>query len=97
MNVRWRWRRWLIRSFRPAQESGLHELQTNAIVILAIIDWMLWAILKYGTVGALVLTVPTSLPAAMWMDRRRLWLDRKDDRGLLDRASAADRDDLSAE
>ena len=93
----WQFRRALIRSFQPAAASLLHEFQTNAIVALAIIDWMLWAIRTYGTLGALVLTVPTSLPAVMWADRRRAWLDRKNHRGLLDRARADGPDDLRAE
>lgn len=82
--VSWRFRRALIRSFRPAAASALHEFQTIAIVGLAVLVWMTWANLCYGEVRAFLITLPTSLPAILWMQRRRDWLNRKDERGLLD-------------
>jgi len=73
-------RRQLLRSFRATSGSLVHELQTITIVFLAVLAWMLWAILTFGTVPAFFLTVPTSLPALAWLDRRRVWIDRLDER-----------------
>jgi len=84
MKVSWRFRRWLIRSYRPAADNALYEFQTSAIVILAMFVWMTWAILTYGTACAFVLTLPTSAPVIAWMERRTDWLTRKYDRGLID-------------
>ena len=72
--------RLLLRSFHATAASPIHEAQTIGIVFLATAVWMLWAMLTFGKVPAFFLTLPTVLPALGWLDRRRAWIDRRDER-----------------
>ena len=72
--------RLLVRSYQPARQSAIREVQIILIVALAILVWMGWAIDAYGMVSAFILTFPTSLPPLLWLDGQRRWIDRKDER-----------------
>ena len=77
-NLRKTMLRQLVRSFRATTTSDLHADQTIIIVFLGTVVWMLWAMLRFGTLPAFFLTLPTALPALLWLDRRRMWIDRRD-------------------
>lgn len=72
--------RLLLRSYRPAQVSLVREVQIVVIVILSVSLWMAWAIQAVGIIYAALLTLPTSLPALLWLDGLGRWLLRKDAR-----------------
>jgi hypothetical protein len=78
--VRRRVLRLLVRSYQTALQCAVRETQVILIVALSVLVWMVWAINRYGTFTAFLMTMPTSLPPLLWPDNQRQWIDRKDER-----------------